>query len=479
MSRAVSRKFVYALLMILLVWCAVEALATAVYRVQTGSFPSPSSMQAERAALMRAPEDRMRREEDTGPIPGYQVIHPYLGYVNEPNPGLVDRGGANRYGFPGPAPRFGPGGDDTSRYTAAVLGGSMAQRLAAAAPDTLAEALQREGCLAGREIDVVSLALPGMKQPQQLMTLNYFLSLGARLDLVISLDGFNEVVLPVAENEAHGVFPFYPRSWQYQVANVSDVRLMNRIGEIEFWRRMRRSLAGLGSAPILRSSLASNVVWWQVDRGVDSTIHSLQIDLALAGDGGPSKERSYLAHGPRRGYRSDEERYSDLVGVWARSTRLMFELSEAEGIAFFHFLQPNQRVPDSKNFTPAERAIALPARHAYDAPARAGYPRLIEAVADLRSAGVPSSDLTGIFRGVEEALYVDGCCHVNEAGSRRIAEAIASAVRARLSDQGRCGGDDAAETPPVVTSPRPASSRASRPSADAAGSPPGGDESSP
>ena len=49
--------------------------------------------------------------------------------------------------------------------------------------------------LSGRKIDIVRLALPGQKQPQQLMTLAWVQSLGAEFDIVVNLDGYNEAVL--------------------------------------------------------------------------------------------------------------------------------------------------------------------------------------------------------------------------------------------------------------------------------------------
>ena len=39
----------------------------------------------------------------------------------------------------------------------------------------------------------VNLALFGYKQPQQLTTLAYLMSIGGQFDLVLNIDGFNEV----------------------------------------------------------------------------------------------------------------------------------------------------------------------------------------------------------------------------------------------------------------------------------------------
>lgn len=42
---------------------------------------------------------------------------------------------------------------------------------------------------------VLNLGQGGWKQPQQLLALNYFLSLGQRFDVIVNLDGFNEIAL--------------------------------------------------------------------------------------------------------------------------------------------------------------------------------------------------------------------------------------------------------------------------------------------
>src|SRR4030095_13628597 len=41
----------------------------------------------------------------------------------------------------------------------------------------------------------------GYKQPQQLLVLSYFLSIGQTFDLVLNIDGFNEVALGSLNNE--------------------------------------------------------------------------------------------------------------------------------------------------------------------------------------------------------------------------------------------------------------------------------------
>ena len=145
-----------------------------------------------------------------------------------------------------------------------------------------------------------------------------------------------------------------------------------------------------------------------------------------------------MKRGPTREYASLDAHYRDLIAVWERSIRLMHATSRAAGIASFHFLQPNQRVEGSKVFAPGEREVALPRHHAYDAPARLGYPGLIAAGQRMREAGIPFDDLTMVFSEVSESIYTDGCCHINRLGSQQLALEMARIIRERFAAGEAC-----------------------------------------
>src|SRR6185436_13391576 len=53
----------------------------------------------------------------------------------------------------------------------------------------------RDAFFSGKEIVPLCFSHEGYKQPQQLLVLAYFLSIGQPLDLVVNIDGFNEVAL--------------------------------------------------------------------------------------------------------------------------------------------------------------------------------------------------------------------------------------------------------------------------------------------
>lgn len=111
----------------------------------------------------------------------------------------------------------------------------------------------------------------------------------------------------------------------------------------------------------------------------------------------------------------------------------MAQLAEANDVLYLHFLQPNQYVPSSKPMSEAERRAAI-------APGAHANPILIDGYAlfrgcspELADAGVSFYDLTMIYSGEEEPVYVDTCCHVNDLGNEILAEAIARRVGEQLA----------------------------------------------
>ena len=127
-------------------------------------------------------------------------IHPYVGYVETPPKALGgDSNGrlhaydVTPYGYADTASPIQTRAPD--RLIIAVTGGSVAWSFHMHGTARLKALLQNAPALADKEIVFVNLAVSGYKQPQQLMTLNYMLILGAQFDIVINIDGFNEAAL--------------------------------------------------------------------------------------------------------------------------------------------------------------------------------------------------------------------------------------------------------------------------------------------
>jgi hypothetical protein len=112
----------------------------------------------------------------------------------------------------------------------------------------------------------------------------------------------------------------------------------------------------------------------------------------------------------------------------------MHDLAAARGIAYAHFLQPNQYVPGSKPLSGEERRTGFREDHPYRAVVVEGWPHMRAAGAELRAAGVAFHDLTGLFTERRETLYVDDCCHLNPRGNELLGEAIGRALAAQLTE---------------------------------------------
>ena len=109
----------------------------------------------------------------------------------------------------------------------------------------------------------------------------------------------------------------------------------------------------------------------------------------------------------------------------------MKNLCEANGAKYFHFLQPNQYVEGSKPMSAAEKQRAVNANSPYKKAVARGYSDLARAGRELQTAGVNFTDLTMIYSGNEQLLYVDDCCHTNTEGSDIVAQRIYETIRAK------------------------------------------------
>lgn len=418
------KRALFFLILALGVWAFAELAALLVLSATAGAWAWPSRLAGLRAAAGRQAAARAGGEvrgEGHAALSLFTgtVIHPFLGFVLDPEGKTGVRvspeGFSNPHREPPPA--------DRPLFTVGLFGGSMAMLLCHEGGEVLAGELSRLPQARGKRVWIECYALGGYKQPQSLLALDYALARGERFDLVLTLDGFNEVALPPGENLRMGVNPFYPRSWNVLASTVLGPRVLRLSGEIAYLEGRRASWAGLCDGAFAWSSLC-HVVWQAEDRRLDRRVSEL--DRRLLAE---KARRSFALDGPAFPYKPQGRRtYRELVAMWSRSAELMAGICRARGIPYFHFLQPNQYVPGSKPMGEAERKVAFDPNHPYRPPVERGYPLLIEAGKGLAASGVRFHDLTRIFATMEEPLYFDGCCHVNTRGSQILGREIAARI---------------------------------------------------
>ena len=185
----------------------IESVSITAYYFQTGTFFYARSTRSIDPALTM-PE--AVENGGGGQQINVQQLHPYFGYTDKAGiqhrlPYLQTAHAANNFGFASiynyPFKKENP-----NQFIVGVFGGSVAANYAFFEIERrlLAAALKQLPAMADKEIIILPFAIGGYKQPQQLLVLSYFLSIGQEFDLVINIDGFNEVALSYL-NYQHGV----------------------------------------------------------------------------------------------------------------------------------------------------------------------------------------------------------------------------------------------------------------------------------
>ena len=249
-----------------------------------------------------------------------------------------------------------------------------------------------------RQPVVLGLASATLRQPQQTLIAAHTLLLGGEFDLIVNLDGLNEVTGSVSQSMEEGVFPFFPLVWNKRVELTAQELLL--AGQIGVLRREQARLTAAGATPPLRWSAL-----WRLANRYRRERTAVQIirrnhQLAAA-----EADYSLDKHGPRSWLTVDGELRPEAARFWYRSSVTLARLAELAGADYYHFLQPNQYVPDSKPLSPEEREFA----YSTDSPKKLlvakGYPLLLEFGQELPGQGINYFDLTRIFGILNTCWY--------------------------------------------------------------------------
>lgn len=421
-----------------LVWAVLlEAAAYVIFGVQFRerfSFARATQLRQQRVSAASA---RHPTSKAAAVRPVMEVAHPYVGFVYNPRfdpPGMLAQHSVpvSDWGFL----------DDKSPLRSAaasevvvgIFGGSLAFWFSVQGLEAMFAELGKVPEFRGKRFVVVRTPLGGTKQPQQLMTLSYLLVLGGHFDVVINLDGFNEAAL-AASQVPQGVFPFFPRGWPERLGEAGDPEFSRRVGRVLYLEAATGRWASRFSGPLTRHSVFLTTVWRALDHRLGMELGQARVELDAYKPQVPAERRDYGAVGPRRVYKDLADLHRDLAEFWRQSSLQMHRLCAANGIRYFHFLQPNQYLQGSKPMNEAERKVALWPGSGYEQDVSAVYPLMRAAGRDLAARGVAFDDLTQIFSGVAEPRYVDQCCHVDREGYRLLGRAmgarIAEALRPR------------------------------------------------
>ncbi len=275
---------------------------------------------------------------------------------------------------------------------------------------------------------VLGLGLGGTRQPQQAMMAANTLLPGGHFDLIVNLDGLNELDAPNNAYHRRGRHPFFPKHWD-QVLNLTTVeyRIVGRIGVL---REQQTALRRAADSPLRYTALYGIVHRYRWKRTARRIV---QLNHQLADT---RTDYSLERHGPRERFPQQGDLNTAAARVWYRGSLLLRELAGLTGAEYYHFLQPNQYIPGAKPLTPEELDCCYEPDGRWAKAYRQGYPELARFGAKLSGQQVNYFDLSYIFQGNEQTLYLDNCCHFNELGNELLAAAMVKRMAPALDRVG-------------------------------------------
>ena len=318
------------------------------------------------------------------------------------------------------------------QFIIGVFGGSVANNFAVDEykNQILSKKLQSYPEFADREIVVLNFGNGGYKQPQQLLILNYFLALGQELDLVINIDGFNEVALSNLNNKAQ-IELGMPSVQHIQpltnlASNVSP-EVMSAIVQINDNKKQLK--AGIDKLQTCQLALCHAVTSLRVKQLVNNYQQAIVKYDAQVKNSNADTANSSIVYVPKAdSVLPDRAAFDKMASMWYESSIGMNQILSSRKIKYFHFIQPNQYYPTKRVFTAKEKEIAINKESPYIEGVKKGYPVLLSKVDDLQKARVNVFSAVNILDNTKETVYKDACCHYNSVGEEVLANYISSSI---------------------------------------------------
>ncbi|MGB3190616.1 MAG: hypothetical protein WBB43_14490 [Limnoraphis sp.] len=363
-------------------------------------------------------------------------FHPFFGYVLKPGVYNHELSGlkVNNYGFFSPYD-YPYTKTHSNQVIIGIFGGSVASDFSVneiidpSHPRTLIQKLQSLPQFEDKEIIVLNFANGGYKQPQQLLILSYFLSLGQEFDLVINIDGFNELALSPLNNQAKLdlTMPSFQHFQPLMSLVNADLSAITSMGEmIKTKQKLTQVNKQLNQCQLawcyainqLKIKYLSKTYQQQVS---DFDRHQIQKQSTAI-----HSEKSLIALSKKSEALEDEVAVNQAVNNWFESSLMMSHLLSMRQIPYFHVIQPNQHYPTERTFSSAEKQMIW--ESPYHQAARKSYPVLISKAEQMQKYGINLFNAVKILDETSETVYRDSCCHYNQLGQDILTDYVAQSI---------------------------------------------------
>ena len=367
-------------------------------------------------------------------------LHPYFGPTHKPGipfdlpPALqtTEAGplvSTNNFGFPSlydyPFLKT-----SDRQFIVGMFGGSVGAYFCRIGAPRFAADLRQNPFFKDRDIVTLCFSHEGYKQPQQLLVLAYFLSIGQTFDMVVNIDGFNEVALGHI-NDTYG--------WDVSMPSHEHldplINLVNQAtltpAKLDALYRIthdKEELNAIADRSTHTHFASAEFVLRHYYEYVERRYQEELVNFDRLPSNPPAAALVHVT--PKVRARDGDAVFADIAANWQMASASMRQLLSARSVAYFHVLQPNQYY-STRAFSEVEKKVAFNDASPFKSGAQAGYPYLEKTL----EAGALNA--VHVFDGERTPVYLDDCCHYTVAGNRLLADFIARAVLASGGPWGR------------------------------------------
>lgn len=353
---------------------------------------------------------------------------PYFGFPDRPHVNNT-----NNYGFRwanGTEPVDYPYVPERDEYVIAIYGGSVAGGFLQDTIEYLTATLSKHPDLSGRRVRLLQFAMGAQKQPISLFYLNYFAALKQTIDLVINIDGFNDVRNSIVNLESghHFLMPHAAIAKTFD-AYVSVPTL--DLAYLDYFRSVAKLKKRITAAESRSFRLLKSIGYldWLKRKYAELAVRPPRNDgdmsLMLTV---PANKVTFLDLDADAQNRLAD----DVAGAWYTCTRLMLASCQTMGMQYIHAVQPTHFFSQRKHLSSREKEwiIDAPKKDRGQATTKriieVCYPKLVELASTLGKQVY--CHMIDVLDDAHEEVFLDHECHFNPAGhhlmARRLCEFI-------------------------------------------------------
>lgn len=358
-------------------------------------------------------------------------FHPFFGFIQKPSADFRPGFKVNNYGFISPYDypfkKF-----KKNQFVIGIFGGSVASDFSIFQIQNkiLPQYLKQVPGLQDKEFVILSFATGGYKQPQQLLILNYFLALGQELDLVVNIDGFNEVALSNLNNKNQINLAMPSIQHISPLTSLANNSLSTKAMQATLRIQENKTKINEGLESLQHCSLAACDALTSVY--VQNLVNNYRKDVIAfekeRGKNQQNDEGSVIYINKNKSVLEDSAAFEQMSWNWAKSSIFMHKVLSASNVPYFHVLQPNQYYQTKRVFGEAEKRIAFNKDTPYARAVELGYPALLSKFANLQKNKINILNGVKVFDKTKDAVYVDSCCHYNKAGEVVFSNYVGSSI---------------------------------------------------